>query len=187
MKTAVAVLFAIFLTGCGVQYYQTKMNSLDAHWRAENEPLIKSLGTRYYKVSKQEAHAALLLTLTNLEMTIENQDLEAGYILARGRMPRPLTHAEMDRAWAIDGPRARQITGLPISLSGRSDVIINALLLPRKEDVQINISFRTEYKGNTQGVVISDQAPPEAVKIGYPKIWDEFERVLFVQDRVLKS
>lgn len=172
--------------GCAsMEQLQEKLNLLDSHWRAENEKLIQASGTRYYKLSKEEAHSAMLLAFTNLEMSIENQDLKTGYINAVGRMPRPLTHNEFNRAWELDKPRAFEITGLNIRMTGNTDVILTALIIERADDVQVNLRFRTKYTGSTHGLVISDQAPPESVKVGYPKLWNEFEKVAFVQGRVI--
>ncbi len=185
-KIILTLISALSLTGCvSLEQIQGKLNNLDAAWRIDNEKLITALGTRYYKISKEKAQTAMLIALANLEMSIENQDIQSGFILARARMPRPLSASEFDRAWAIDKPRAQEITGYDLVMTGNSDVIINTFILERDGDVQINIRFRTKYTGNTHGMAISDQAPPEAVKIGYPKIWNEFEKVAFVQGKVL--
>lgn len=187
MKKLIAMLFsALTLSGCvNMEHIQGQLNKLDVVYRQENEKLIASLGTRYYKLDKEQAQSAMLLALANLEMSIESQDSKTGFINARGTMPRPLSKDEFDRAWAIEKPRAKEISGLDLSLTGQSDVIINSFIIQRENDLQINLRFRTKYTGNTYGLVISDQAPPEAVKIGYPKIWNEFERVAFVQGRVV--
>jgi hypothetical protein len=168
-----------------LEHIQAQLNKLDVVYRSENEKLISAMGTKYYKLDKEKAHSAMLLTFANLEMSIENQDVKSGYINARGTMPRPLGKEEFDRAWAIEKPRAKEITGLDLSMSGNSDVIINSFIVERGDGIQINIRFRTKYTGNTYGIVISDQAPPEAVKIAYPKIWNEFEKVAFIQGKVV--
>jgi hypothetical protein len=186
MQKIFSFFLILTLMGCAsIDQIQGKMNLLDSNWRIENEKLIQALGTKYYKLPKEQAHSAMLLAFTNLEMSIENQDLKTGYINAVGRMPRPLTHVEFNKAWEIDKPKAYEITGLNIQMSGNSNVILTALIIERADDVQINLRFRTKYIGNTYGLIISDQAPPAAVKVGYPKIWDEFEKVAFIQGRVI--
>lgn len=185
-KLLTMVLLAFSLSGCvNLEQIQGQLNKLDVVYRTENEKLIASMGTRYYKLDKEQAQSAMLLALANLEMSIESQDSKTGFINARGTMPRPLSKEELDRAWAIEKPRAKEISGLDLSMSGQSDVIINTFIIQREDDLQITIRFRTKFTGNTYGLAISDQAPPEAVKIGYPKIWNEFERVAFVQGRVV--
>ena len=185
-KLILMIIFTFSISGCvSLDQVQSQLNKLDVVYRLENEKLIASLGTRYYKLDKEQAQSAMLLALANLEMSIESQDSKTGFINARGTMPRPLSKDEFDRAWAIEKPRAKEISGLDLSMSGQSDVIINTFIIQRDHDLQINIRFRTKYTGNTYGLVISDQAPPEAVKIGYPKIWNEFEKVAFVQGRVV--
>lgn len=186
MKKFFVICLAFVLSGCvSMEHIQAQLNKLDVVYRAENEKLISSMGTRYYKIDKEKAHSAMLLAFSNLELSIENQDIKSGYINARGTMPRPLGKEEFDRAWAIEKPRAKEITGFDLTMSGNSDVIINSFIIERGDDIQINIRFRTKYTGNTHGLVISDQAPPEAVKIGYPKIWNEFEKVAFVQGKII--
>lgn len=186
MKNFLLIFVTFILSGCmSLEHIQAQLNKLDVVYRSENEKLIAAMGTKYYKLDKEKAHSAMLLTFANLEMSIENQDVKSGYINARGTMPRPLGKEEFDRAWAIEKPRAKELTGLDLSMSGNSDVIINSFIVERGDDIQINIRFRTKYTGNTYGIVISDQAPPEAVKIAYPKIWNEFEKVAFIQGKVV--
>jgi hypothetical protein len=181
------IITSLLLTSCvSLEHYQKKMDELDSYYREENTKLVKSLGTKYYKISKDKAQIAMLLALSNLELSIKQQDSNAGFILARGNAPRPLSESEWNIVKETAIPKAKEITGLDLTMDGTyTDVIFNVFILERKNDVQINIRFTTDYTGDTYGIALSEQAPPEAVKLALPKIWNEFEKTAFVQGTVL--
>ena len=181
-----AVVSSIFLGGCAAQL-QKMINDVDTNWAATNANLIQNIGTRYYKMDKEKAQRAMLLALSNLGLIVEQQDSKTGFINARGNAPLPLTIPEWDRVAAIELPNARAIAGTSmIELTPKNrEVIINSFILEREQDVQINLRMRIKFTGNTAGLIFGDQPPPEAVRIGARKIFDEFEKVGFVQQLVL--
>jgi len=184
-KVFVIPFLFLFLTGCAAQL-QDGISKLDAHWRAENKSLMAQLGTRYYKLDKQKAQTAMLMALSNLELTIEQQDANSGFILAKGNAPRPLDAAEWKRVVDIETPTMHSIAGPFVTLTGDNyDVIVNSIMFERPSDIQVNLRFRVKFTGNTHGLIVGDQAPPEAIRIGIPKVWDEFEKIAFVQGKVI--
>ncbi len=181
-----AALFALMLSGCSMSYYQEKMNILDAANKAENAPIIAAMATRYYKLEKQRGMAAMVIALSELGFTIDTQDFTTGFIAGRARTPRPLSHAEFQAMAAIEGPRASELTGLPIEmLGGKHDVIINVFFFERAQDLQVNVRFQLRSVRQIEGLILSSEAPPTAVKFAYPKVWNEFEKTAFVQGKVI--
>lgn len=184
----IALLFSLGLSGCApMQGAQTQMDKLGATYADENAKLTTAVGTRYYKISKEKAQSAMLLALTNLDVSVENQDLKSGFINGKSTLPKPLSQAEFDRAWAIEGPRAKEITGYDIFWPGTIDLISNILINERSGDVQVNIRFRMKHTIVKEDWVILTQIPPEVARVAYRKLWDEFEKVAFVQEKVISG
>lgn len=171
------------LSGCASQ---ESADALGAYWSAQNKKLVQTLGTRYYEIDRLKAHRAMIIALSTLDLIVENQDSAAGYIMARGGAPRPLTAAEWAQVRKVEESKTQEFMGPFAALTGRStDVIVNAFIIERSKDVQINLRFRTKYTGSTTGIIFSEEAPPLAVKIGLQKVWDEFERIAFVQREII--
>jgi len=185
LKKICIIVACSFLSGCMAQM-QENMNALQSYWEKENSKLVSELGTRYYKLGVFDAQRAMLIALSNLEMSIEQQDSNSGFIVAKANAPHPLSTDEWLRVKDIEEPNAQKIAGPMFILDGtKSEVIINTIILKREHDIQITIRFRTKYIGNTAGLIIGRQPPPEAVKIGLRKIWNEFEKTVFIQGKVL--
>jgi len=185
MKKIILIFVVSLLAGCAAQL-QKGMDTLESAWEKENTALISKLGTKYYKLDPVKAQKAMLIAFTNLGMIIEQQDSNTGFIVAKANAPRPLSTEEWARIRETEEPKARKISGLYLTLNAQnSDVIINSFIIPRESDIQINLRFRTKYTGNTHGLIIGHQPPPEAVKLGTAKIWNEFEKVAFIQNKTL--
>jgi hypothetical protein len=184
VSTAISLIFALVLSGC---VSQVDADNLDKHWSAQNSKLMSVIGTKYFEIEPIKAHRAMLLTLSNLGMTVENQDSASGFILARSTAPRPLSDKEWDEVVKVSLPEVQNYMGPFVTMGGNNtDVIVNSFIIPRSNDVQVNLRFRTKYTGQTGGLIISDQAPPMAVKLGAAKIWDEFQKNAFVQAKVIQ-
>ena len=185
-RAFVLLALVVSLSGCSMAYFQEKMDLLNSAYKAENEKIIATLGTKYYKIEPEKAHSAMLLALGNLEGIVDNQDARTGFISFKARTPRPLSTEEFQAMAKIEEARARQITGLPVTMTaGKSEIRGNVILISRKDDVQINIRFSLVYLQSMEGLVVGDQPPPEAVRLGLKKVWDEFEKVAFVQGKVV--
>ena len=182
-KFGAITLVVSLLSGCATQQ---SADDLDRYWSNENDKLVRLLGTRYFKIGPVRAHRAMLLALANLGMTIESQDSTTGFILAKAAAPRPLSDVEWARVAAAATPEAQRFMGPLVTIdANNTDVLVNAIIIPRAKDVQINIRFRTKYTGPTAGLIIGEQAPPLATKIGFPKVWDEFKRTVSAAPQII--
>ncbi len=184
----VCVSVSVFLAGCAGQY-QEGFDRLNAAWQLENNNLYNQAGVRYYRISADKAHRAMLVALSGLGLTIEQQDSSTGFILAKGNAPSPLSIDEWNQVESTETPKAAQISGIPtIQLKpANQEVILNIITLPRKDDVQVNIRARLKYTGPTYGLLVGDQPPPLATKLALSKTFDVFERTAFVQRLVIDS
>ena len=183
-KYLTTVLLGLLVLGGCVS--QQAVDGLTAHWNAENKKLIKVLGTKYYQIEPLKAHRAMIIALSTLDLIVENQDVNSGFILAKGTAPSPLTAREWKLVQTQEEPEMHRRLGPFVTLTSKQyEVIVNAFIIRRSKDVQVNLRFRTKYIGNSAGLIISDAVPPLAVKIGAQKIWEEFERVAFVQRQII--
>lgn len=191
MRLSLSILLAAFgMMGCAQAIYQDaqdKMDRLGAVYTEEGVKQTQAMGTRYYKTTKEKAQSAMLLALTNADISIENQDVKSGFINGRSTLPKPLTKSEFDQAWKLEEARAKQITGYDIMWPGTIDLITNVLINERANDVQINVRFRMKHTVVKENWIILTQIPPEVTKIAYKKIWDEFEKTGFVQEKIISG
>ena len=184
----IVLLVSLGLAGCvTMQGAQKEMDKLGSVYSDENSKLTTSIGTRYYKISKEKAQSAMLLALSNLEILVENQDQKSGFINGKSTIPKPLSQTEFDGAWEIEASRAKKITGFDLFWPGTIDFISNILINERSDDVQINIRFRMKHSAVQEGWVVLTQIPPEVTRIAYRKLWNEFEKVAFVQEKVISG
>ena len=85
----------MILSSCATpQMTQRGLDDADAMWGLENKKLLKTLGVKYFKISKTVAFNALTMTFSELGMTIENADKETGIMYATAHAPTPLTPTE---------------------------------------------------------------------------------------------
>ena len=89
------ILLCLFSVGGCAGHINRVMSELDSYWNAENQKILKTKGTRVYEsIDIPTAQRAMLITMRNLNMVVEEQDFESGFILARAAAPKPLTEEE---------------------------------------------------------------------------------------------
>ncbi len=66
------------------------------------------------------------------------------------------------------------------------DSKFNAFFLDIPNDVQISLRAKLNYRGASDIIPVSN-FPPKAVEIAIKKIWNEFEKVEFIQRATLKK
>ena len=174
---------------------QRGLDDADAMWGLENKKLLKTLGVKYFKISKTVAFNALTMTFSELGMTIENADKETGIMYATAQAPTPLTPTEWSQVKKIEEPRLRAIARKsvdPISASlwtlnpSNRLIRVNAIIIERKNDVQIQLNFSMIYTGQSYGILYGKEVPTKAVEMGGRKFWDAFERAVLIQGKTLE-
>jgi hypothetical protein len=98
-----------------------------------------------------------------------------------------LTEEEWAEVKKVEEKNARKISSL-IYLSAQGREIEGNVLTLRRGDgsVEINLGFRLIITNPHPLVIHGDSVPPLAVSIAIDKIWEEFERVAFVQSKTLR-
>ncbi|MGN7611733.1 hypothetical protein ACQZV8_06580 [Magnetococcales bacterium HHB-1] len=190
------LFLSIFVSSCvSIPKIQEGINYLDDSWKIANKNILKTLGTKTYKISKKKAFQAATIASTELGFIIENQDLDSGYLYLTARAPTPLTQAEWNEIKAREepimqeslAPRIGDFHAALIGLNASSfESLVNVLILEREKDVKILMKFRMKYIAPEASLVHGDQPPPTAVKKALQKWWDTFDRSLFIQERTFK-
>lgn len=177
-------LSSLLLSGCVTQ---SQMQNLDAMWDKDNQELYKKLGTHDYQgVSKEQAMNAMAVTFQKLDLIITNSDFRTGTMTATAKAPKPLTHEEFKVVEEVEAPRSRSVA----PMIGWNNLVyfesvFNTVVLETKGGVQVSIRGNLKFTGSTLQIIPVTQFPPKALEIGLRKIWDEYDKNIFVQKKTL--
>lgn len=180
----VVVGVVFFLSGCVTQ---SQMQNLDAMWDKDNHEIYKKLGTRDFQgVSKEQAMNAMAITFQRLDLIITTSDFRTGTITATAKAPKPLTHEEYRIVEDVEGPRSRSVAPL-IGWNNLAyfESVFNVVVLETKGGVQVSVRGNLKFTGSTLQIIPVTQFPPKALEIGLNKIWDEYNKNIFVQNKTL--
>jgi len=193
VRVAMLLITAFSITGCiSMQEVQHGLNVIDDTWKKRNTSILKSVGTKVYKITKKEAFNAMSMTLTDLGFIVESASYETGLLVLRGPSPAPLTKEEYLiitkgdelEAKEIISEAAGSLVGSSMSLGNfLSDVVLNVHMLERKKDLQISLRMIADSPAAPPGMKFGQQPPPSALKAGAAKIWDAFDRNIFINKK----
>ena len=199
MRAALAItglLAAVALGGCASmlsdQQKRDAINAVNEEFKKQYESILAERGTRFYRVTPDEAFETLRITLIRMGMRIGDQSPNIGYLNVFAPAPLPLDKEEWEKAEAQDLPRMREIVrpflgwmadfirfepeGLEIVINGT--VISN----PARNGADVSLTVRMrEIKPPPSGMPRRDYAPPSAVRMGLDKIWRNFDQELRAQ------
>jgi hypothetical protein len=185
----VILLISVFyLSGCAAQLMK-QVKTLEGEWGKDNKQLQDKLGMKYFDdLPKEKAMNAIAVTFQRLDLITENADYKTGIMIASAKSPRPLTHEELEIVEKEEDARARRIIPYGFSWDATNNYtnIFNATLLETGEGVQISLRMRMEYVGTNPYVIPITEPPPKALEIFFAKFWDEFEKIVFIQNKTLK-
>ena len=171
------------ITGC-----VNRIPELNAVWSKENRKYERKLGVKFYKLSKEEAMNAMAFAYQRLGLIVSNMQYKTGFMYATAAAPRPLTPEEMQIVIDKEDARARRYVPLMMwSVFGDFESDFNTIFLETDDGVQISISAKLRFVGNRNMIIPVSEFPPKALEIAYPKIWDEFEKIAFIQNKTLKN
>lgn len=195
------IAFSLLVSGCAnlidISQINKGIEKIDKTWKVANDNLLKTSGTRTYKIGKKEAFRAMVIALNELELIVVNQDRETGIILATGQSPAPLSISEWDHVKNVEEPRMQAVaasevgnfTASHIQFVPPSDAEtqVNVIMLERPGDLQISLRFRQTYVGpRVVGLVQGTQPTPAFLKIALQKFWNTFEKIAFIQKGTFK-
>jgi hypothetical protein len=192
MRKLIAAFLAVLagaLAGCvSVEEINKANRAIDAEWKREYDALAARDGARVYAIYQDDAYRAMEATLVGLGLEVLARDRRQGRITAFGVGPKPLDDQEWARAEAVDLPRmkdiiAREIGAISAALfTMRPDaytLTFTATIATAERGTKISVAGRLDRIGQTQpGTVWPTHPPPEAIRIGLPKIWARFEAEL---------
>lgn len=185
-----ALAAAAALAGCAAipdDQKRNAINEVNAEFRSQYERILAEQGTRFYRVSPEEAFDTLRVTLTRMGMRIGDQSPSIGYLNVFAPAPTPLDQDEWLKAEAQDLPKLREIAVKHVGLRGNLirfepeglEIVINGTTLPARSGTEISLTVRLrEVKPPQSGMPRRDYAPPSAVRMGLDKIWRNFEQEL---------
>ena len=156
----------------------SKMRQIDLIWGTEAQRLEDNYRTRAINMSKRETISILSKTFNELDMMIQSQSLNRGYVEAVATAPKPLTNEEWEEVRKVENPRLREIVGGLAFLPAKPDkyfITITARVVGNESISVIRLDYHLrnpEYEA--MGIRPSQKAPPEAIKIGSSKIWSIF-------------
>jgi len=183
MKKIILVLI-LLLTSC----VSTGMNDLDKIWEKENKEIFNKIGIReYIGITKEQAIKAMVIAFQRLDIIIENSDFKVGTLTGTAIAPKPISYDEFQTVIAVENARAQSTAGpfFVWTLRGFNSKY-NIIYLEIPNGVQISIRANLRYTGRTDMIAIQN-FPPKATEIAIKKIWNEFEKIEFIQRATLKK
>ena len=182
IKKILLIFSTLWLFGC-----QSNIVNLDAVWEKENRELFNKIGVRdYTNLTKEQAVNAMVIAFQRLDIVIDSSDYRAGIMAGSATAPKPLTYEEFETVKVVEDSRARQYVPLLVWRLTGFDSKFNAVFLDIPNGVQISLRAKLNYRGANDIIPISN-FPPKASEIAIRKIWNEFEKVEFIQKATLKK
>ena len=180
-KILVTLISVFFLSGC-----MPNLAGVDSVWEKENRELFNKIGIREYAgLTKEKAVNAMAITFQRLDIIIENSDFRTGSLTGTATAPKPISYDEFQAVIAAENPRAQSIApGMIWTLRGFESKF-NVIFLEIPNGTQISLRANLKYSGNRDLIPIQN-FPPKATEIAIKKIWNEFEKIEFIQKATLK-
>jgi hypothetical protein len=187
-RVVLAAACAAVLAGCASD--QQKVNAINAvnqGFRVEYEKLLAEQGTRRFRVPAGEAFVAMRVTLAQLGMRTEQQDLSLGYLAVAGKAPLPLTDAEWQDASREDLPLLQRLIEPHVGIAANFvhfepqglDVVISATFIEGAEGTDVSLTVRLrEVAPPRSGWPRREYVAPHLLRVGLDKIFGTFEREL---------
>ena len=161
------------------------LGKLDAAWGKENQGLQNAIGTKTYSsISKEKAMNAMLLAFQRLDLIIDSSDSKTGFIRASSNAPKPLTYDEFEGIKKIEDGRAKSyVPGFEWNLAGFKSEF-SAVFIEMNGGVQISLRGTLHFVGDATKFIPLTEFPPEGIKVAFPKIWNEFEKISLAKVKV---
>jgi hypothetical protein len=190
----VGLLTAATLGGCASMLTDDQkrnaINAVNEDFKAQYERILAERGTRFFRVSPDEAFDTLRITLTRMGMRIGDQAPNIGYLNVFAPAPLPLDREEWEKAEAEDLPRMRELVKPFVGMLANFirfepeglEIVINGTINPVRTGAEVSLTVRMrEVKPPPSGMPRRDYAPPSAVRMGLDKIWRNFDQELRAQ------
>jgi hypothetical protein len=166
---------------------QAKFQMINMERATENQQILLRLGTKQFQsISKDAAMKAMAVTFQKLDIIVESSDYQGGLLAGRTKGVKPLSYEEFEVVKSIEKVRMEKHFGFSsFGDPSRIELVYNAVVLETADGVQISLRGRSDIKTGAAEVT-SAEFPPKWLEISYTKIWNEFEKNIFVQAKTLK-
>lgn len=172
------------LVGCSST---EKFQLINRERAEENKLILARLGSKQIQgVSKEAAVKAMSIAFQKLDIVVENADYQTGLLVGKTKGVKPLSYEEFEVVKSIE--KARMEKHLGFSAFGdpsRIELVYNAIVLETSNGVEISVRGRSDIK-TSAAEVTSAEFPPKWLEISYQKIWNEFDKNVFIQAKTLK-
>lgn len=177
-----AIIFLI--TGCASP---EKFQLITKERAEENKLILARLGSKQIQgVSKEAAVKAMAIAFQKLDIVVENADFQTGLLVGKTKGVKPLSYEEFEMVKSIEKARMEKYLGFSaFGDPSRIELVYNAIVLETGEGVQISVRGRSDIKTSANEVT-SSEFPPKWLELSYLKIWNEFDKNIFVQAKTLK-
>tara|TARA_R100000458_G_scaffold24028_1_gene21592 strand:- start:1009 stop:1572 length:564 start_codon:yes stop_codon:yes gene_type:complete len=187
MKKILTIILLPLLFSC-----TSGIPNLDKAWGIKNQEYQQKFGTRTYQMKKETAMNAMQVAFQKLSLITTQSDFQTGLIVATANAPKPLSYEEYQRVQEVENPTVDEAFGLVGSLFFTWDALdefeskFSAVFLETGSGVQISLRGNLDFTGDRALKRPVSEFPPEGVRLVYAKIWEEFEKIAFIQNKTLK-
>jgi hypothetical protein len=174
------------LGGCASDLQKINaINAVNQGFRAEYEKLLAQKGSRVFKISRADAFIAMRVTLAELGMLTEQQDMGLGYLAVAAKAPLPLSADEWRAASEVDLPLLRRLIEPHVGIAANFvqfepqglDVVINATVIEVAGGTEVSLTVRLrETAPPRSGWPRREYVSPQVLNVGLEKIFGNFER-----------
>jgi len=172
------------------------MTEINLSFKGGYQKLLSDMGTRHFNVNRPVAFSGMLKALENLGFTITNTEGDY-YIYVTGPAPTPLDAQDWEKVKDTDESTLKKIAAKHIGIKGNFAKLepdgLNiegfVTILEASGGVDITITFRMkEIKPQPPESILPrrEYPPPTAARIGYEKIWYQFENMALPLARMKK-
>lgn len=163
--------------------------------RQYEDVILPEMGTRVFKVQRDEAFADMRVVLAGMGMRTESQDSVLGTLRVSAPAPLPLNAEEWDKVAKADTPLLHKIIEPYVGSFAASmvsfepkglETVINVTFVKTGADTEISLTVRLRELAPPQsGWPRREYLSPTVVRTGLDKIWAAFEQELRAAPRRL--
>lgn len=165
------------------------IQAVNNEFRRQYEDIVlPEMGTRVFKVRRDEAFADMRVVLAGMGMRTESQDSVLGTLRVSAPAPLPLNPEEWERVSKADLPLLQKIVEPYVgSLAARTvhfepkgvDTVINVTFVEMGANTEISLTVRLrETSPPKSGWPRREYLSPSPLRVGLAKIWAAFEQEL---------
>lgn len=177
------LIVLVFASGCVTKSdINSSFRQVDELWAVEYQKTEDEYRYRVVGCDVPTAMSAMRKTLLNLGMPITERSYTRDIIIAEAEAPTPLSMEEWKIVVKKEAPRVKEVGGWYMRLSNNPRgymVKVIASFVAQEQNTVVILDYELDNpKYRSMGYIPSRHAPPDAVRFGSVKVWDEFVKHL---------